>query len=53
MVDLKKIAREARKAALVLRNLSREEKDQALNLLADRLIEQQDAIIAANADGPD
>lgn len=48
MVDLKQIVREAREAALTLRSLGREEKDRVLNLLADRLVEQQDAIIEAN-----
>lgn len=49
MIDLKRIARNAREAALVLRNLNRKEKDNSLNLLANRLIERQDAVIAANA----
>ncbi len=49
MVDLKKIAQDARKAALALRNLSTEEKDRALNMLADRLIQEQEAILTANA----
>ncbi|MBG0770377.1 MAG: glutamate-5-semialdehyde dehydrogenase [Anaerolineaceae bacterium] len=48
-VDLKSMTYEARQAALILRTLPREVKDQALNLLAEKLIEEQDAIIAANA----
>ncbi len=49
-VDLKSIAREARQAALTLRTLPREAKDRALNLLAAKLMEEQDAVIAANAE---
>ncbi|QRN82522.1 glutamate-5-semialdehyde dehydrogenase [Chloroflexota bacterium] len=48
-VDLKSMVREARQAALTLRTLPREAKDRALNLLAAKLMEEQDAIIAANA----
>jgi len=48
-VDLKSMAHEARQAALILRTFPREVKDRALNLLAVKLIEEQDAIIAANA----
>ena len=48
-VDLKSMAYESRQAALILRTLPREVKDRALNLLAVKLIEEQDAIIAANA----
>ncbi|MBG0770185.1 MAG: glutamate-5-semialdehyde dehydrogenase [Anaerolineaceae bacterium] len=48
-VDLKSMAHEARQAALILRTLPREVKDRALNLLAEKLITEQDAIIAANA----
>lgn len=49
-VDLKKMAGEARSAALTLRTLSRAEKDQALRLLADKLLAEQDVILAANAE---
>ena len=48
-VDLKSMAHEARQAALLLRTFPREVKDRVLNLLAVKLIEEQDAIIAANA----
>lgn len=48
-VDLKSMAHKARQAALILRTFPREVKDRALNLLAVKLIEEQDAIIAANA----
>ncbi len=49
-VDLKSMAREARQAVLTLRTLPREAKDWALNLLAGKIIDEQDAIIAANAE---
>jgi glutamate-5-semialdehyde dehydrogenase len=49
-VNLVKMAREARQAALILRTLSRDEKDQALRLLADKLVLEQDAILSANAE---
>ena len=47
-VDLKSMTQEARQAALILRTLPREVKDRALDLLAEKLIKEQDAIIAAN-----
>jgi len=49
-IDLKDMAREARQAALMLRTLPREAKDRALNFLAEKLLEEQEAIIAANAE---
>ena len=48
-VDLKMMAREARQAALKLRMLSREDKDRALCLLAEKLLEEQDMVFTANA----
>ena len=49
-VNLVKMAREARQAALILRTLSRDEKDQALRLLADKLVMEHDVILSANAE---
>jgi glutamate-5-semialdehyde dehydrogenase len=49
-VNLVKMANEARQAALILRTLSRDEKDQALRLLADKLVMEQDVILSANAE---
>ena len=48
-VDLKRMTREARQAALQLRTFGRAEKDAALKALAEKLLAEQDAIIAANA----
>lgn len=49
-VDLKRMAHEARQAALKLRSLNRGEKDAALKALAAKLLAEQDVIIAANAE---
>jgi glutamate-5-semialdehyde dehydrogenase len=49
-VNLVKMASEARQAALILRTLGRDEKDQALRLLADKLVMEQDVILSANAE---
>ena len=49
-VNLKSMAHEARQAALKLRILSREDKDRALSLLAEKIMAEQDAIIAANVE---
>lgn len=46
---IEKIAREAKDASRVLKNVERHRKDEALALMADRLTEHRDAIKAENA----
>lgn len=45
---IEEMARDAREASRQLRRMGREQKDQALELMAKRLLEQQDAIIEEN-----
>ena len=49
MVDLHDMTQKARLAARILAGVSRDKKDMALRALADRLIQQQELILAANA----
>ena len=46
---IEEIAREAKEASRILKNVERRRKDEALMLMASRLIEQRDPIKAENA----
>jgi glutamate-5-semialdehyde dehydrogenase len=49
MIDLKEMAKRARGAANRLRTMRREQKDQALLILADLLLAEKDTLLEANA----
>jgi len=50
MVDLQQVGQQAREGARLLRGLSRETKDRALNTLADQIAAEQDSLLSANAE---
>ena len=46
---IEEIAREAKEASRILKNVERRRKDEALTLMASRIIEQRDTIKTENA----